>query len=309
MENAEGGKTLLGGKITDILRSDVNTTYSISGNHGYRYEIPNEYLIGYQKFFVYGINTGEGSNPQLGGSPYEGFDVGGEADFEIVVLPDTQMYTYYKEWQDRLVSQIDWIIKNKDKEKIKMVLHVGDLTHKSEESEWQIIQKQMLRLESAGIPWLTTYGNHDTDFTNSRFTERLMTKYNNYFPVSRYKSKSYFYNEYEEGKTDNVALKMKIGGKDWIFVSLEHTPRDAVLAWAKKIMADNPDSTGMVVTHAYLNYTNNWSGEKSSSGDANSGKDIWNELVYPSKNIRMVVNGHDNSNIGAWGTYGKRVEK
>ena len=69
-------------------------------------------------------------------------------------------------------SQIDWIINNKDKEKIKMVIQVGDLTNMSEDREWLIIQEQMMRLERAGIPWLVAYGNHDTDETNRRFTER-----------------------------------------------------------------------------------------------------------------------------------------
>lgn len=54
------GGTLLNGAATNILRSDVNATFGISGNHGFEYSIPAQYRNGQNhSIYVYGVDTSD----------------------------------------------------------------------------------------------------------------------------------------------------------------------------------------------------------------------------------------------------------
>lgn len=65
------GGTLLNGAATNILRSDVNATFGISGNHGFEYSIPSQYRNGQNhSIYVYGVDTSNASvATHLAGSP------------------------------------------------------------------------------------------------------------------------------------------------------------------------------------------------------------------------------------------------
>ena len=65
----QGGK-FIGLALADIERTDVNQVMRSSGPHGFEFIIPTQYRDGLEhKIFAYGINTGEGENRLLIGSP------------------------------------------------------------------------------------------------------------------------------------------------------------------------------------------------------------------------------------------------
>lgn len=69
---AGAGGILVGVYTTDVLRTDVNDAYQITGNHGFSISpIPNEFKDGLDHMvYIYAINTNPaGTNPLLGGSP------------------------------------------------------------------------------------------------------------------------------------------------------------------------------------------------------------------------------------------------
>ena len=80
-------------------------------------------------------------------------------------------------------------------------------------------------------------------------------------------------------------------------ISLEFAPRDSVLKWAKEL-ADQPrfaNHIGIVLTHSYLSRTGKRLTEekyKLSKAGGNAGEAIFRKLVFPAKNIRLVVCGH-----------------
>ena len=61
---------------------------------------------------------------------------------------------------------------------------------------------------------------------------------------------------FEPGALDNTYNLFEAGGHEWIAVALEWGPRDEVIAWADRVMAQHPDRLGILVTHAYLNNNN-----------------------------------------------------
>jgi hypothetical protein len=68
---AGGGGTLLSGFATNVLRSDVNSSFGITGNHGFEYIIPAAYRNGVShSIYVYGIDTSNAAiSALLTGSP------------------------------------------------------------------------------------------------------------------------------------------------------------------------------------------------------------------------------------------------
>ena len=81
-----------------------------------------------------------------------------------------------------------------------------------------------------------------------------------------------------------------------LVVSLEFAPRDEALEWAKKVV-DSPrykDHKVILLTHSYLAWTGKIiEKENYKMTPANYGQAIWDKLVYPSKNICMVICGHE----------------
>jgi hypothetical protein len=93
---------------------------------------------------------------------------------------------------------------------------------------------------------------------------------------------------------------------------LEFAPRDEVLEWAKSLAISErfENHKVFVLTHSYLR----WDGsiiEKESYGvsPANYGKVIWEKLLYPCKNIRMLICGHYCSTKGFVYNVGQRCDK
>ena len=76
-EESDGRKVFLGAVGTTIARADVNRSRNISGNHGFKYTIPETYLSGRQIFHVYGIDSQGGVNAELIRSPISVTNGGG----------------------------------------------------------------------------------------------------------------------------------------------------------------------------------------------------------------------------------------
>ena len=57
---------------------------------------------------------------------------------------------------------------------------------------------------------------------------------------------------FEKGKLENSYHLLRIGDRDWIILVLEFGPRDAVVAWANRVLERYPKRLGILVTHAYL---------------------------------------------------------
>jgi hypothetical protein len=53
-----GSGTLIGSGTTNALRSDVNTSLGVTGNHGISWQIPSAYLTAAHSYYLYGTNGG-----------------------------------------------------------------------------------------------------------------------------------------------------------------------------------------------------------------------------------------------------------
>ena len=80
--------------------------------------------------------------------------------FSFVVLPDTQGYVSEKS-ASYFESEVNWILENRERQKIAFVSHVGDIVDEYEsDAQWDVARRNMLRLADK-LPFGFSVGNHD----------------------------------------------------------------------------------------------------------------------------------------------------
>lgn len=224
-------------------------------------------------------------------------ELGSDEPFTIAIIPDTQKYAYVSPsggYPDIFIRQFQWLAEHAAAENIALVLHVGDLTQHNTVSEWEVAQKSIYLLDDV-IPYVLAIGNHDMG-TAGTGNDRS-TLFNSFFPVSRYATQPWFGGTFEPGRLENSYSTFSFGGQEFLVVSLEFLPRDAVLAWASEVVASHPNHNVIVVTHRHVGADGLLTASPGSwdlpgLGGTNAGVDVWNKFLKLHPNIRFVFSGH-----------------
>ena len=224
---------------------------------------------------------------------------GGEDDdptFSFAVYPDTQQEVGK---DGRFVDRANWLVANKSKLDLRFVTHTGDVVNwdTPDHAQYEVASKAMKPLEAAHIPYSLAIGNHDTQATgpggaardpkNTRALQRDTSVFNDYFNAGRYGGVT---GAFEKDKVDNVYSVYEAGGKQWMVLVLELWPRQSVVDWAKKVVADHPDANVVVVTHDYLDPSGGI--EQSGEYGNTSPQSLYDQLISQYPNVRMVLSGH-----------------
>ncbi len=193
---------------------------------------------------------------------------------------------------------MEWLLANRGSLDLRWVLHSGDVHNwDTPDHDQYVAMSSWLRpLDTAGMPWVFTPGNHDTAAVcpggsacpgqDASVALRNTATWNAYYPPARFGLQGVF----EAGKSDNGWRAFSAGGKQWLVLSLELWPRTAVINWAKTVVANHPHHNVIVVTHMFLDGTGQISGGNGGYG-ANSPATLWNALDdYP--NVVMTFSGH-----------------
>ena len=209
-----------------------------------------------------------------------------------------------------------WILDYAKPLRIQQVLFTGDLVYRNDvgyltpdenslmaREQWEACSQLMKRLDGR-IPYILCTGNHDYGHGGSTATSRH-SFFSEYFPTDRNPQTrkhliSCNANAFGYATLENSAYEFTAPEPDnrkFLFITLQFAPTDADLEWAKKLV-DNPrfaDHIGVILTHSYLA----WTGQrlekekyKLNELGGNTGEGIFQKLVYPSKNIRLVISGH-----------------
>ena len=235
--------------------------------------------------------------------------------FTVAVLPDTQ-YSYYSS-PSFFDSETRWLVANAETERIAFVLHEGDIVDSPlDRGQWAAARASMGVLDGT-IPYVLTVGNHDLTLGAKSDPPRT-TLLNDTFPYTELENASGFGGAFETGHRENAYYLLPGGGRTWLVIALEFSPRPAVLAWAGQVLGDHAELPAIVVTHAYLysdgtrydlqGRTCQFSGDCVNPppsgpapqcwnpvcylGDGTDGETIWNTLVLPNSNVLFVFSGH-----------------
>jgi len=225
------------------------------------------------------------------------------ADFSIIVLPDTQYYS--ESYPAILNSQMQWIVKNAAALNLQMVLGVGNIVNNgSSATEWTTADSAYRQLDAAHIPYFAAIGNHDYDADNPRGRTSATVNFNHYFGPTRYHNASYWSTPYWQGSyplnsNENFYGSVTINGQQYLVLALEFYPRDSSLSWAAQVIQNNPNAQVIVITHAYeyfdntrVSACNSFDAQYYNLGADNDGDAMWTKLIRQYKNITLVLSGH-----------------
>lgn len=196
--------------------------------------------------------TGRGELPTLPGGA-----------FTVVVIPDTQHYTGRgckgslasdaPVENPHLAAQVEWILSNAQKQNIVFATHVGDIVEDNRREEWAVAKQHLDRLRGV-VPFGLTVGNHDMEPDGDA---RLFQEH---FPASSFSDHPWYLGSYAHGRADqhvsannvNSAQRFSAGGSDFLHINLECNAPDDVVAWADRVIRENPGHRVIVTTHMDL---------------------------------------------------------
>lgn len=247
--------------------------------------------------------------------------------WSVIMLPDPQSYQKFERNQPLFELMTAWVSENIDRLNIKLVMCTGDLVEQNEminpdgkvanqpsKAQWESVAKAFSRLDGK-VPYMLAAGNHDYGYSNISVRR---SNYNTYFPVDKNFLTQKGIREVALNGDNIPSLENAVyeflspQGRKFILLTLEFAPRDTILNWAKKVVAQEKyrNHTAIVLTHSYLNSKDQQiEKENYPVTDGNYGAAIWQKLVQPSPNIQLVFSGHIGVPDDARGHVGFRVDK
>jgi parallel beta-helix repeat protein len=221
--------------------------------------------------------------------------------FSIVVLPDTQNYVLSDAAAALFDAQTQWIVDQQSTLNVVFASQLGDVTQNGTvAAEWARASAAMGTLDTAGIPYSITAGNHDG--YASGYPTFLST-----FGAGRFAGKSW-YGGYlgdpsdgiddfgqDRGNLDSYEL-FSADGIDFIVLNLELDAPTTyhVGDWADAVLSAYASRRAIVITHAYLST----GGTRATSpyflgSDGTSADALWQSVLSQHCNVFMVLSGHD----------------
>lgn len=194
-----------------------------------------------------------------------------DPDFSVVLFPDTQYYNSKNAYVFK--DQANWVVNNQSVFNIRMVIGLGDIVdgggypvdgygNTSDEcasdppanwqTQWQQAQAAIGILNSHGIYYQPTIGNHDYDCEGDRPRQPRGASNYFYYLGNLPLRPTYILDKYGK-RTPNFYKIMKIGSTNYMILSLELFPRGWVILAANKLIS-NFAGPVILVTHAYLSF-------------------------------------------------------
>lgn len=232
-----------------------------------------------------------------------------EGAFTVVMLPDTQDYAgggspsgdYAGQEVFHAITQ--WIVENREAQRIVFVTHVGDIVNSAgAREEWEVARAALDRIHGV-VPYGLSVGNHDM---NTSTGEKPL--FEEFFGAERFREFDWY-----GGSADNNANSYQLvsaEGVDLIFLHLECNAPDEVLEWAGGVLEEHADRRAIITTHMWLGPMIPW-GELSyhhigkgrmqwikchrDGNRGNTPQQMWDERVRFHPNVMMVLCGDQRS--------------
>lgn len=170
-----------------------------------------------------------------------------EPFWTIAIIPDTQGSYYvsppYFDFETR------WIADNHGAERIAFVLHEGDIVDSPwDHGQWASARASM-RLLDGKVPYVLSVGNHDL---GEELDKPRLTPINDYFLDSEATKTPILGGMFEPGRVENAYYFLQGGGRTWLVLSLEFSPRPEAVVWADTVLTQQAHLPAILLTHAYL---------------------------------------------------------
>ena len=250
--------------------------------------------------------------------------VAGENAYVFAIIPDTQDYTSNSTISDTFGNMTTWLVDQKDSLDIIHAIHVGDIVQFGSESQWQIAEEAMERLDGE-LSYTLAIGNHDQQRPGFSSAFSFETDVDTYFTPEQVGATAAqgggTYdgfdvgedtfgngNTYADSIRNHYTTLTAPDGTDWLIFSLEFGMPDDVLRWAEEVIEQHLDHRVIIDTHAWqggdgrltpvtepLTTDNDGWGYaiRENPRGVNGGEDAWREFASKYPNITFTFNGHN----------------
>ncbi|MBO5330881.1 MAG: serine/threonine protein phosphatase [Alistipes sp.] len=237
-----------------------------------------------------------------------------ENSFSMILVPDPQSYTKFAANQPLFDLQTAWIAQNIDRLNIKAALFTGDMVEQSGKlisaplpnpyngdqtgrQQWEAVSRALSRLDNR-LPYVVAQGNHDIGHITATDRHTIM-------PEIIHPERNILFEKHLVATCENwqgvhtmensaYEFKDKAWG-DLLVITFEFAPRDEAIEWAKKLTTSEQYKNHKVIilVHSWLDTDGTRRAKEGYTlRPCNWPEAVWQKLVYPSKNICMVLCGH-----------------
>lgn len=251
---------------------------------------------------------GGGSDPIADNTPPAPVPAARISSFALAVLPDTQFYARYatsgesNQYQrhygsEPFAAQTSWVARNAQALNIPFLIHLGDVVDQvGKPEQWKVADSAMQVLEAAKLPYSILAGNHDVlndldysgDQARGTDAQRVLANepYLQWFSTRRAQRQATFGGRDSSGFHEYHIFTAQ--EQRFLVLSLSWRISDAGIAWARKVLADNPTLPAILVNHQLLNIAP----DAVSPLETGYGKMLWEKLIRDNDQIFMTLNGH-----------------
>ncbi len=212
---------------------------------------------------------------------------------------DPQHYTKHDDLNEYYYAIYQYAAKEYVAGNVGYILTTGDLVDdvpgtRQAPYQWSIADRAMSYVEAVGMPNGLVTGNHDVKTFNALdysagAPDVDYSMFAQTFPASRYENERW-YGGSLNNNTSHYDL-VTIGNVDFVVLFLGYgvEATDETIVWANEVLKTYSHRTAIVATHEYL--------DALSAEYANRGQLIYNTIVDPNPNVKMVVCGHDDGSV------------
>lgn len=232
--------------------------------------------------------------------------------FSIAILPDIQYYTAEKHngTMQMLDNQINWIINNRQKEKIAYVIQLGDITDHNTPIEWERAKTAMYKLEDNNIPYGLAVGNHDETPNGNSPRGDENTCYTKYFGKSHFINKNWYGGSFSSNNnSDDHFDTLSLNANKYLVLYFSFNQpghegysepyEQRIMLWADSVLTANADRKVILVAHSMLGKPKGSSSGEMPGKGANDvianftkqGKVVYNMAKHHS-NVFLMLGGH-----------------
>lgn len=198
-----------------------------------------------------------------------------EYDFSFAWMTDTQYYSQsYPNIYERMVR---YIVDKRLEKKFIYGIHTGDIVDNMLElNQWVTASYCMKILDKAKFPYGILAGNHDVGHVLDDYST-----YYKYFGEKRYNKNTVYGGSIDNNRNHYDLLSA--GGNDYIILYLGWDVTPEGFKWANDTLSKYSNRKAILCTHGYI--------EKSGKY-VDQGKEIYEKVAVPNKNVFMVLCGH-----------------
>ncbi len=256
--------------IVEVLNKDNKYVFLAIGNdkQNLQFNIPKEFNINNKVTIKVKLNIENKSDT-------------------IMWMTDQQHYTKFDDLNFVYYKMMEHAVEEYNKNNISYVINSGDTVDDTPSSiyaanQWIVANKAFNILEENFVPYGIVSGNHDVGTSVDLLD---YSKYFEYFPSNRFSNKTFFGGSLNNNESHYDLIT--INNIDFIILYLGYGKEatDMAVAWSNHILNKYKHRNAIIVTHSYLSYTG--PRDRASSAEA-----IYNKIVVPNNNVKMILCGH-----------------